>query len=184
MTRVRKVALLGYPAVGKSSLAYQFVQHRFEEDYCTTIENHLTRNFNVYGREFELHLFDTMGVTELPSFPEDYLLKDGWIIVFSVTSRRSFDVVKEIYDKLETSRPGPASVLPIVLVGNKADLSEDREVSVDEGKSLAQSINAVYMETSAKNNTNVSDVFKNILIQIEKIQGDPIKPDKNDCAIL
>lgn len=48
----------------------------------------LTAMVTVQGREFELHLFDTMGVTELPSFPDDYLMMDGWILVFSVASRR------------------------------------------------------------------------------------------------
>jgi len=184
MVRVRKIALLGYPAVGKSSLAYRFVEKRFESEYTTTIENRLTVAIVIDGREFELEVYDTMGVTELPNFPDDYLNLDGWILVYSVASRRSFDVLEEIYNKLQLSRATNAK-MPLVLVGNKADLQADRQVSVDEGKKLAESFHAIYKESSAKDDVGVADIFKNLVKEIEISRGDPIKPtDNGGCTLL
>eukprot|EP00052_Salpingoeca_macrocollata_P000061 m.18512 g.18512 ORF g.18512 m.18512 type:complete len:181 (-) comp10098_c0_seq1:53-595(-) len=180
MVRVRKIALLGYPAVGKSSLAVQFVESRFEEEYCTTIENHLTKTVNICGRDFELHLYDTMGVTELPNFSDEYLVMDGWIFVYSVTARRSFDVVSEIYNKLIDAG---AQRQAIVLVGNKCDLSAERAVSPEEGRALAKELNAQYLETSAKNNVNVNDVFKALIVEVERQRGEPIAK-QGDCCLL
>ena len=79
---------------------------------------------------------------------DQYLAMDGWVLVYSVTTRRSFDVVEEIFDKLQLSVVGDA--IPIVLVGNKTDLDAKRVVSAEEGQALAAKLGAEYVESSAK----------------------------------
>lgn len=86
--RTRRVAILGYPAVGKSSLVHRYSEKKFNDEYNTTIANMVTVKRLVGGREFELQLYDTMGVAELPSFEDTYLTMDGWILVYSVAARR------------------------------------------------------------------------------------------------
>eukprot|EP00054_Salpingoeca_dolichothecata_P037149 m.9905 g.9905 ORF g.9905 m.9905 type:complete len:182 (-) comp7288_c0_seq1:100-645(-) len=181
MVRVRKVALLGFPAVGKSSLAMQFSEGKFDNQYVATIDDLLTKKLTIANRDYDLHLYDTMGVTEQPNFPENYLTADGWIFVFSVASRRSFDLLPDIYDRLVQDVGGRP--MPLVVVGNKTDLNSEREVSQDDGKRFSQKIQAQYLESSAKDNQNVQQVFEAIIHQIEKLSGDPIKEDK-DCTIL
>jgi len=181
MVRVRKVALLGYPAVGKSSLAYQFVEKKFDDEYNATIDNHLTQNVTVNGLAYQLELYDTMGVTELPTFSSEVFTMDGWVLVYSVENEKSFDVLQEIYDKL---RVNTGKCPPLVLVGNKTDLDETkREVTRHQGKDLAAALQAGFFETSAKDNSNVDDVFQQV---IRCIEGDAIggAPGKKDCAIL
>ena len=113
MVRVRKIALLGFPAVGKSSLASRFVSKTFSEDYCTTIESlTITKLTLPNGQEFLVHLYDTMGVTEQPTVPDDYMLMDAWVIVFDVTNRRSFNVVMDLYQKLRDSGAQRFAPLP------------------------------------------------------------------------
>eukprot|EP00039_Didymoeca_costata_P007262 m.97885 g.97885 ORF g.97885 m.97885 type:complete len:181 (-) comp13615_c2_seq1:3244-3786(-) len=180
MVRVRRIALLGYPAVGKSSLAYQFVEKRFSDNYCTTIENHLTHEIPVDGQLYEVHLFDTMGMTELPMLSEQTFTMDGWVLVFSVENNRSFGVIRDIYDALCVQIPKPT----IILVGNKTDLGEKREVTKDEGKQLAASLSASYMETSAKDDQGVSDVFVQIVKEINKTQGVQGRDPEKGCSIL
>ncbi|EDQ90387.1 uncharacterized protein MONBRDRAFT_36472 [Monosiga brevicollis MX1] len=211
MVRVRKVALMGFPAVGKSSLAYQYVENRFEDEYITTIENQLEKDIKIGDRDFRLQIYDTMGVTELPNFPDDYLIMDGWIIVYSVAESRSFDVVREIYERLMAAgaqgcvkakfclachlrscagRPSPAHhppfstrSPPVIIVANKCDLVEDRVISMAEGKALAEKCGALYVESSARDNTGVTEVFHRMITEIERRNGDPIKAEK-DCIIL
>eukprot|EP00049_Salpingoeca_infusionum_P023095 m.10375 g.10375 ORF g.10375 m.10375 type:complete len:99 (-) comp5556_c0_seq1:1011-1307(-) len=62
MVRVRKIALMGFPAVGKSSLMYRFVEGRFDETYTTTIETRLETDITVGTKDFKLVIYDTMGV--------------------------------------------------------------------------------------------------------------------------
>lgn len=174
--RVRRVGLLGYPAVGKSSLAYQFVEKRFDDEYCTTINNHLVREMKVSGKHYEIHLYDTMGVTELPNFSDEQMTRDGWILVYSVVNRRSFQVVQEIYDKIRVNVQSPA----LMVVGNKTDLlPTSREVTTKEGKELAESLNAGFIESSAKVDDNVQNIFEQIIRVIEKDA-----PKDKECVLL
>eukprot|EP00047_Mylnosiga_fluctuans_P001486 m.220574 g.220574 ORF g.220574 m.220574 type:complete len:182 (-) comp10406_c0_seq1:142-687(-) len=181
MVRVRKIALLGFPAVGKSSLAQQFVRKKFSDEYCTTIENHMVTNVKLQGgQEFQVHLYDTMGVTEQPNFPDEYLLMDGWVLVFSVIERRSFDVVQDIFHKL---RDSGAQRQPIILVGNKSDLTTERQIPTAEAERIAKEFGALYIESSAKDNLHVSDIFSKLILEIEKSSGEA-PPKDGDCAIL
>lgn len=72
------------------------------------------------------------------------------MLVYNVTSLRSFQIVKNLYQKLQEGHG--KTRLPVLLVGNKADLSADREVQAVEGKKLAESWGATFMESSARDN--------------------------------
>lgn len=183
MVRVRKIALLGFPAVGKSSLASRFVSKTFSEDYCTTIESlTITKLTLPNGQEFLVHLYDTMGVTEQPTVPDDYMLMDAWVIVFDVTNRRSFNVVMDLYQKL---RDSGAQRNPIMLVGNKTDLATERIITAAEAQRSATELGVSYMEASAKDNSHVSDIFRNVIIEIERNSGEPQPQEKQgDCILL
>ncbi|NEU35946.1 hypothetical protein GN156_35410, partial [bacterium LRH843] len=82
------------------------------------------------------------------------------------TSSKSFEVVQIIYDKL-LDMTGKIHV-PIVLVGNKTDLHLERMISAEEGKKLADTWKAAFLETSAKQNEAVADIFHTMLLEIEK----------------
>lgn len=179
MVRVRKIALLGFPAVGKSSLAQQFVNNTFKADYTTTIEQHYVRNLNVVGVEFQVELFDTMGLTENSSLPDEYFSMDGWVLVFSLTSRRSLDVVQEIYQKI---REAGFLSQPIIIVGNKSDLDSQREVSHGEAESVAKSLGVDYIESSARDNLHVAEIFSNLISCMERGHTDD-KRKSGGCII-
>lgn len=132
------------------------------------------------GRDFELHLYDSMGVTEQPNFPDDYLVMDGWVLVFSVTLRRSFDVMQDIYHKI---RDAGAQRQPIMIVGNKTDLDEQRVVSTAEAEQVAKEFGAQYIESSARDNFHVRDIFSKLVSEIEKSSGESASPN-DGCRIL
>eukprot|EP00038_Savillea_parva_P006842 m.166256 g.166256 ORF g.166256 m.166256 type:complete len:195 (-) comp12663_c0_seq1:364-948(-) len=177
--RKRRIAVLGYPAVGKSSLIDVYSDKTFSPQYTTTISAQVTVRRKIGDKEFEIELHDTMGVADLPSFDEGIVQMDGWILVFSVASRDSFNTIDEIYDKLKLDL-GEAAITPMVVVGNKCDLGgAKREVSKDEGLACARQKNAMYCESSAKLNEGVSDMFEEIVRTIEEARGEPLPRGKD-----
>lgn len=177
----RKIALMGFRSVGKSSLAIQFVQGQFVDHYEPTIENTFNKRVTIHGNDYELFLVDTAGQDEYSIMPPEYSVDiRGYVLVYSIDSSKSFEVCSILHEKL-IDLIGNNNV-PIVLVGNKSDLQQDRQVSVDEGKKLAQEINAVFLETSAKNNQGVSDVFHRVLTEMEKESGEMSNGEKK-CII-
>jgi len=86
---------------GKSSLTIQFVEGQFVDSYDPTIENTFTKLITVNGQEYHLQLVDTAGQDEYSIFPQTYSIDiNGYILVYSVTSIKSFEVIKVIHGKL------------------------------------------------------------------------------------
>ncbi|KAF5901767.1 contactin-4-like isoform X1, partial [Clarias magur] len=136
---------------GKSSLTIQFVEGQFVDAYDPTIENTFNKMVSVNGQDFNLQLVDTAGQDEYSIFPQSHSMDiHGYVLVYSVTSMKSFEVVQVLHDKL-LDMVGKIQV-PTVLVGNKKDLHMERVIKPEEGKKLADSWGAAFMESSAKEN--------------------------------
>lgn len=166
----RKIAVMGYRSVGKSSLTIQFVQNQFVDSYDPTIENTFQKSVKIRGQEYKLELIDTAGQDEYSLVSQSYAMNiDGYVLVYSVTSKRSFEIVQTIYQKL-LDMTGKESV-PLTLVGNKTDLHMEREVQFEDGKRAADAWKAAFLETSAKENQKVQEIFTSIIIEVEKADG-------------
>ncbi|XP_067933873.1 GTP-binding protein Rheb-like [Watersipora subatra] len=167
----RKIAIMGFRSVGKSSLTIQFVEGMFVDSYDPTIEDTFERSYtSPRGQEYKLQLIDTAGQDEYSLFPTNYAMNiNGYVLVFSVNSRKSFEIVQIIHEKIldQTGKQG----VPCVIVGNKADLRMERVVTAEEGKALAEKWGAKYVDASAKENQYVNDVFDGIIQQIEMAEG-------------
>lgn len=180
-TKTRKLLLLGFQHVGKSSLCIQYVDGQFVESYGPTIENTFNKMQKHKGQEYLITAVDTAGQDEYSLFTQYYNISvHGYILVYSITSRKSFEVLKVIHDKL-LDMTGSLAV-PIIVVGNKTDLHVDRAVSYEEGKALADKWKAAFLEVSAKKNESVADIFKVALQQIDKISGGDEK--KKECSVM
>ncbi|XP_013779471.1 GTP-binding protein Rheb homolog isoform X2 [Limulus polyphemus] len=176
----RKIAIMGFRSVGKSSLTIQFVEGQFVDSYDPTIENTFTKTVKIRGQEYFLKLVDTAGQDEYSIFPQSYSMDiHGYVLVYSVTSAKSFEVVKVIYEKL-LDMTGKVHV-PIVLVGNKVDLHMERVISYEEGKKTADDMKAAFLEASAKQNQSVTDIFHTTIMQIEKADG--TVQEKSGCMV-
>lgn len=162
---------MGYRSVGKSCLTIQYVDNLFVESYDPSIENIFTKKAKIRGQDYCLKLVDTAGQDEYSIFPSIYAIDiHGYCLVYSIDSQKSFEVVRIIYDKLSelTSKVH----IPIVLVGNKMDLSRERVVPYEEGKKLANYMKAAFMEVSAKSNSLVEEMFQNLVDQIEQVNNE------------
>jgi len=166
----RKIAVLGSRSVGKSSLIIQFIENHFVESYYPTIESTFSKSVNYKGTEYDCDIIDTAGQDEYSILNSKHAIGiHGYVLVYSVTSRNSFDMIQIVYDKIVDFCG--MNDIPCVIVGSKIDLQTSpisRQVLSAEGEELAKTNKAAWVETSAKNNINVGKVFELCLGEIEK----------------
>jgi len=183
LLRKRKIAVLGSRSVGKSSLVIQYIENHFVDSYYPTIESTFTKNISNSGVEFECDIIDTAGQDEFSIINNKHAIGiHGYVLVYSVASRHSLEMVKIIYDKIVDYCGLPS--VPCVLVGAKLDLT-NRQVQPADAEALAKSLGSAWIETSAKTNTNVAKVFELCLAEIEKkTNKGQIEPKPSSCALM
>ncbi len=99
---------------------------------------------------------------------------EGFVLAYSIISQSTFNDLIQIYDQIiriketSSSSSSSSSVIPMILVGNKCDLKAERIVTKEQGIHLAKQFNCVFMETSAREKINVSEIFYNLVTQIDK----------------
>lgn len=179
--RERKIVVMGYRSVGKSSLVIQYVENQFVDNYEPTIENTFQKRIKVGGQDYNLQVVDTAGQDEHMIMHDSYIMNvHGYIIVYSVNSDKSFKVAQNVHEKLKDLK-GELGV-PIVLVGNKKDLRMERVISFEDGKRLADSWKAPFLEASAKENSSVREIFEKI-IQVIQQQENGGQQTKSSCVL-
>ena len=159
-----KLVLLGETAVGKTSVALRFSRDSFLEYQESTIgAAFLTQSVTLPSSEevVKFEIWDTAGQERYHSLaPMYYRGAKAALVVYDVTSADSFARAKAWVAELVES--GSSDVV-LALAGNKCDLTEDREVSIEDAKEycIAQNI-GIFYETSAKNDENVAELFRDI----------------------
>jgi len=145
----------------------QFVQGVFIESYDPTIEDSYRKVIDVDGRQVMLEIMDTAGTEQFTSMREFYMRDaHGFLLVFSITSQSSLHELAELREQIVQIKGGDPNV-PIVLVGNKSDLEDDRVVSRSRAFQVSQAWgNVPYYETSARRRQNVSEVFVDVCRQV------------------
>jgi small GTP-binding protein len=130
------------------------------------------------GNVINVHIYDTCGQERYNAISESYYKKgDGILLVFDITSQKSFDKIKDYY--VANIREKCKKNIPIILLGNKTDLDDKRVVSQEEAIDLAVNEEFVYKETSCLKNENVADAFETI-IEIWNINNKQIIKNKTD----
>lgn len=166
----RKVLVLGAPGVGKSAIIMRFKDDIFLDYYDPTIQMSYKKTLRFNNENIELELIDIDGQTEYTifSYSKFSVGIDGYILSYSIENRQSFELLKIIHSKLV----GLAGrEIPKILVANKCDLMNKREISVEEGKALAKSINCPFIEVSAKSSDNINRMFHIMLVEIKKYEN-------------
>lgn len=181
-----KIAVLGGFGTGKTALTIQFCSNHFVEYYDPTIEDSYRKRLVVDQQALLLEIVDTAGQD---SNQEDGYAalrnisvkqSDALMIVYSITSRSSFNEAKQLREAL---RDNP---VPIILVGNKCDLDDHREVSFKEGEDMVASLDMrVFFETSAKTRKNVEEAFFATVRVLQKsTTSPPSEKNRQPCCAL
>ncbi|CAH8641986.1 unnamed protein product [Heterobilharzia americana] len=159
-----RVAVFGSGGVGKTSLVLRFVRGTFRETYIPTIEDTYRQVISCNRQVCTLQITDTTGSHQFPAMQRLSITKaHAFILVYSITNKASFDELQPLYTELALIKMDELPKVPIMLVGNKFDENDSREVSPAHGKALAQKWKCGFMETSAKSNFNVKEVFQELL---------------------
>jgi len=159
-----RVAVFGAGGVGKSSIVLRFIKGTFNDSYVPTIEDTyrqvVTSNLKSVCT---LVLTDTTGSHQFPAMQRLSISKgNAFVLIYSVTSRQSLEELGPIILMLKEVKGDEIADIPIMLVGNKKDESR-REVSEEVGTRLAARWGCGHIETSAKNNENITQLFQQLL---------------------
>ena len=162
-----KFIIVGDKAVGKSSIVRRFVENKFTIDYRSTLGlNVLSHSMKFYGNEAHFSLWDLGGQEYFKRFRKTYYTgTQAAFIVFDVCERETFTNVKKWYEELKEFLGNKN--IPIVIVGNKIDLSDQRSVQYKEGIALIDELTQQniddylsYIETSALTGENIEEAFR------------------------
>jgi len=168
-----KLLLIGDSGVGKSCLLLRFADDTYTDSYISTIGvDFKIRTVDLDTKTIKLQIWDTAGQERFRTITSSYYRgAHGIIIVYDITDKESFDNVRQWL--FEIDRYASENVCKL-LVGNKSDLANKRAVEFEAAKSFADELNIPFLETSAKNATNVEQAFLTMAAQIKnKMQSQP-----------
>ncbi|NXT76640.1 RAB17 protein, partial [Zapornia atra] len=157
-TNIHKVVLLGSTAVGKSSLAYRYVKNDFKESLPTVGCSFFTQTLSLETGTVKFEIWDTAGQEKYHSVCHLYYRgAHAALLVYDITHKETLNRAKLWLRDLE--KEFLPDEIVIALVGNKTDLAAEREVSTEEGEEFARTKGLLFMETSAKSNHLVNEIF-------------------------
>jgi len=170
-----KLVLIGDSGVGKSCLLLRFADDNFTDSYISTIGvDFRFRTVTIDKKTVKLQIWDTAGQERFRTITSAYYRgADGIIMVYDVTSAESFDHVEEWLSEVDRYANENTQKL---LVGNKADLIEDKQVSEETAQRFADKLGIPFIETSAKTATNVDAAFLTMAKELIKSRS-KIKQD-------
>lgn len=161
-----KLLLIGDSGVGKSCLLLRFADHTYTESYISTIGvDFKIRTIELDGKTIKLQIWDTAGQERFRTITSSYYRgAHGIIVVYDVTDAESFNNVKQWLNEIERYACENVNKL---LVGNKCDLKQKKTVDTETAKDFADKLEIPFLETSAKNATNVEKAFMTMASEIK-----------------
>ena len=178
-----KYIIIGDMGVGKSCLMQRFTEQRFKQDLPHTIGVEFgTMIVDINSELVKLQIWDTAGQERFRSVTRGYYRgAAGALLVFDVTRRQTF---AHIGSWLTDARANTNPHTVMILIGNKSDLNEQREVSFEEASRFAEENNLLFLECSAKNGDNVEQAFLSTARKIhEKVLCGILSPTDPDSGV-
>ena len=160
---VNKVVIVGESGVGKTCIMAQFIENKFEEEFVSSLTTQYRRKKIqlVTGEDVTFDIYDTAGQEKYRAIAKIFYKNARVVIlVYDITDIKSFEEMKNYW--YEQVKDIQTENLIIAIAGNKCDLYEERQVENETGEEFAKSINAIFVETSAKNDSGIDKLFENI----------------------
>jgi len=175
------IVVLGSGGVGKSALTIQFVQGIFTQIYDPTIEDSYRKLVEVDDQQFMLQIIDTAGSEQFTSMRDVYMNNgQGFLLVYSIVALSPFEDLNGVQEHILTVKE--LTQVPMVVVGNKCDLNDERVVTTEQGEEMAKRFGASFYEASAKKMINVNQIFIDIARQV--VKSLPKEKRAKGCQLL
>lgn len=174
-----KLVVFGSGGVGKSSIVLRFVTGTFSSEYIPTIEDCYRKTCPVDQKTAFLDILDTAGQEEYIALRDQWVREgSAFILVYSVLSRQTFEEIPNFRDRILLVKED--ETIPMVLVGNKIDLENERQVTTEEGREIAQEYGGIpFVECSALKAMNCDEVFHEAVRQIRKMDEKTVNSTAN-----
>ena len=165
-----KILTIGESGVGKTCILRRFVENKFLKNHLATIGiDFKTKTINIKNKEIKLKIWDTAGEERFHNITQQYYKDaDGIVLVYDVTDEASYNKIRDWMDQIISNTP--KDTISLVLLGNKCD-SEERAVTEEQGKKLAEELKISFFETSALNGQGINEAFEQLAKDIMKIKG-------------
>ncbi len=153
-----KYIIIGDAAVGKSNILLRYAHGQFKDEYQLTIGVEFgAKNIKIKDKIYRIQIWDTAGQENFRSITRSYYKNSVCaLIVYDISSKESFNNISKWMS--DCKNQSPKNIL-MILIGNKMDLIEKREVTYEEGKEFADKNDMLFFETSAKTGNNIDNVF-------------------------
>ena len=153
-----KIMVLGESRVDKTQLINRYTKGEFGGVYLTTVGvDFQDKIIDIENKKVRLQIWDTAGQEKFRNVTKSYFQSaHGFVLVYDITDKESFEKLNFWID--QNILNGPKN-MKFVLVGNKCDLTEHRQVSIEDGENLAKKYNIKFFEASARDGTNVNELF-------------------------
>ena len=155
---------------------------QFFYEYYPSLDDTYCKQISFENQDIQVEIVDMSGQY---SFWEDSLfIKEfqGFVIIYSIDYRDSFNFIEEIYQDLV--RIKNETLFPCIICGNKSDLEDKRVITVDEGQKLAAKLHSKFIETSALSNSNINEMFTILYKDLIKLNNPETNFISTDCCLL
>lgn len=175
-----KILLMGDSGVGKSSLLLRFTENTYSETFITTIGvDFKIKTIDIDGTIVKLQIWDTAGQERFRTITSSYYRgANAAILVYDITNKRSFENIKKWLYEINTSSASSIKAIKKIIVGNKADLVDNRKISYDDAKIFCDILNIKFIESSAKNSEKINEIFN--IITHDLLNDDENNSNKNN----
>merc|ERR1711907_271610 len=175
--------VVGAGAVGKSAITLRLCSGKFPKKYDPTIEDSYRKKLEVNEKVCTLDILDTAGQDEYSTLREEYMQEGrGFVLVYSIVDAESFEKMDEFKAQIEKACSKTGYKVPIMLVGNKCDMTDGRVIPERQGKRKANDCTEnkarnsalgeiVFVEASAKEDKNITYIFKTLVENMNAAAG-------------
>ena len=162
-----KVVVVGDSGVGKTNLIKRFVTNTFSANSKATVGvEFISKSYRINDQVFKIEIWDTAGQERYKSITAAYYKgAKGALIVYDTTQKTSFENIDKWMSEIKEKS---SKDMKLMIIGNKIDLKDERQVETDEALAKAQILEAPIMETSALDATNVKEAFYDVLKEMYK----------------
>ena len=165
-----QILIIGDSSVGKTSLIARYTNGTFKEEYLATVGlDYYSKEEVIDNKTINIKLWDTAGQERYKSLTQSYFKNaEGVLLTYDVTNNESFDNLRDWITSIKKNMEGRNIFIPVIIIGNKIDMEESREINKEDAEKFAKENNYKYFETSAKTGEGVDNAIRELIIQILK----------------